>query len=269
VASESIAATRRRPKGSYIPPQHGAWAFLALPLALGAVVSPASPLLVVLALAWIAAYPLSYAALGLVRARRPQRFRRPFAVWLLVVLPAVAVLVVARPWLLWVGLIYLGLFAVNLRYAQRNDERALGNDVVFIVECAAMVPVTYAVAALGQTWAPPSPSDVPTDVWVLAVVCGLVLTGSILHVKSLIRERRNVRYANVSKTYALACLPLSVAIAALWGWPSGTWLIVPFVALAVRAWVVGRRHLRPGTLGIVELGVFLLVIACAALANLG
>lgn len=269
MAIGSATAPPRRHKGSYLPPQHGAWAFLALPLALGAVVSPASPLLLVLAVAWIAAYPLSYAALGLVRARRPQRFRRPFAVWLAVVLPAVAVLVVARPWLVWVGLGYLALFAVNLQYAKRNDERALGNDLVFVVECAAMVPVSYAVAVVGQSWAPPMAAVMPTEVWVLAVVCGLVLSGSILHVKSLIRERRDARYASASKTYALICVPLSVAIAAWWGWPSGAWLIVAFLILAVRAFVVGRRPLRPGTMGIVELGVFLLVIACAALANQG
>jgi len=69
----------------YLPPQHGAWAFLALPLALGAVLAPASPLLLVLTVAWVAAYPLSYAALGLARARRKQRFVRPLVVWLAVV----------------------------------------------------------------------------------------------------------------------------------------------------------------------------------------
>ncbi len=120
---------------AYLPPQHGAWAFLGLPLVLGAIVAPGTPLLLVLAVAWVAADPLSYAALGLVRARRPQRFRAPFAVWLAMVLPAVVVLVVSRPWLVWVGLGYLTLFTVNLRYAKHNDERAIGNDLVFDAEC--------------------------------------------------------------------------------------------------------------------------------------
>jgi hypothetical protein len=42
---------------TYLPPQHGAWAFLGLPLALAAVVTPWNPLLPLLALGWIAAYP--------------------------------------------------------------------------------------------------------------------------------------------------------------------------------------------------------------------
>jgi hypothetical protein len=252
---------------SYVPPQHGAWAFLGLPLVLGAVVAPLTPLLLVLAVAWVAAYPLSYAAFGLVRARRPQRFRRPFAVWLAVVLPVAVVLVVARPWLVWVGFGYLPLFAVNLRYAQRNDERALANDLVFVVECALIVPVTWAVGAGDGSWTPPSLADVPTEVWVMTIVCAMVLAGSTLHVKSLIRERRDARYARASRTFAVACVPASFALAAWWGWPAGAWLIPPFVALGVRAFVVGRKPLRPGVLGVIELACFVLVAACAAFAS--
>jgi len=252
---------------SYLPPQHGAWAFLGLPLVLGAVVAPMTPLLLVFAVAWVAAYPLSYAAFGLVRARRPQRFRRPFGVWLAVVLPAVAVLLVARPWLVWVGFGYLVLFAVNLGYAHRNDERAIGNDLVFVAECALIVPVMWAVGAGDRSWTPPSLADVPMQAWALAIVCALVLVGSTLHVKSLIRERRDARYARASRLFALACVPVSAVVAVWWGLPSGLWLVVPFVVLAVRAFVVGRKPLRPGTLGIIELVCFVLTVVCAVLAH--
>ncbi len=54
---------------AYLPPQHGAWAFLGLPLALGLTQATWTPWLLVLAVAWIAAFPLSYAALALVRSR--------------------------------------------------------------------------------------------------------------------------------------------------------------------------------------------------------
>jgi hypothetical protein len=249
--------------GTYLPPQHGAWAFLGLPLVLGALVAPSTPLLLALMIAWVAAYPLSYAAFGLVRARRPQRFRRPFAVWLAAVLPAAVVLVIARPWIVWVGLVYLALFAVNLRYARRNDERAIGNDLVFVLECSAMVAVAWAVGAGDRSFSPPD--AVPAQVLVLAGVCLLVLAGSTLHVKSLIRERRDPRYARASRLLALASVP-ATALAAMWQWPDGLWLVVPFVALAVRAFLVGRRPMRPGAIGIVELGAFALVVACAALA---
>lgn len=225
---------------SYLPPQHGAWAFLGLPLVLGAVLTPWTPLLLVLAVAWVAAYPWSYAAFGLVRAKRPQRFRTPFLVWSGVVLASSAVLLMGRPWLVWVGIGYAVLFAVNLRYARRNDERALANDAVFVAECAAMVAVTWAVGAGARSWTPPAVDAVPVRVWVLVAVCALVLLGSTLHVKSLIRERRDPRFALASRRFAVASVVVSVVLAAWWGWPSGAWLVVPFVALAVRAYVVTR-----------------------------
>lgn len=252
---------------SYLPPQHGAWAFLGLPLVLGAVVADPTPLIVVLAVAWVAVYPLSYAALGLVRARRPARFRRPFAVWAAVVLPAVVVLVVSRPWLLWVGLGYVVLFSVNLRYARRNDERALVNDLVFVAECSAMVAVTWAVGSDARSWTPPPIDTAPARMWVLAIGCALVLLGSTLHVKSLIRERRDARYTQASKAFAVFSVPASVALAAWWGLPRGAWLVIPFVALAVRAFLVGRRPLRPGVIGVIELAGFILVVLAPLLAS--
>ncbi len=251
---------------TYLPPQHGAWAFLALPLVLGFIVTPWTPLLLVLAMAWIAAYPLSYAAFGLVRAKRPQRFRAPFLLWCAVVVPAVVVLLVWRPWLLWVGLGYAVLFAVNLAYARRNNERALTNDVVFVIECAAMVPVTWAVGAGGKSWTPPSFGEVPDDVWILTLVCALVLLGSTLHVKSLIRERRDPRYARASLVVASLSVLTAVVLAVWWEWPSGAWLIAPFAVLAVRAFAVPGRSMRPGAIGMIELACFVLVAVSAVLA---
>jgi hypothetical protein len=253
---------------SYLPPQHGAWAFLGLPVFLGVLVAPWTPLLLVLTVAWVAAYPASYAALGLVRARHPQRYRRPLASWLVAVVPAVVALVAWRPWLVWVGLGYLVLFAVNLGYARRNDERAIGNDLVFVVECAAMVVVTWAVGAGERSWSPPRPGDVPGRVWVLTAICWLVMVGSTLHVKSLIRKRRDTRYGRASRAVAVGSVLASVVLADQWGWPGGAWLVLPFAVLAVRAHLVGRRPVRPVALGMIELGGFTLIAIGGILASL-
>jgi hypothetical protein len=221
---------------AYVPPQHGAWAFLGLPLVLGFVVAPWTPLLLVLAIAWVGAYPLSYAALGLAR-------------------------------LVWVGLIYAAMFAVNLAYARENNERALVNDFVFVAECSAMVSVTWAVGAGDQSWTAPALDSVPDDVWILSAVSVLVLVGSTLHVKSLIRERRDRRYAHASLVVASLSVPTAIALAAWWGWPAGAWLIIPFVVLAARALMVPGRAMRPGAIGMIELACFVLVAASAMLAT--
>jgi len=249
----------------YVPPQHGAWAFLALPVALGATVAPWTPLLVLLAVAWVAAYPWSYAALGAVRSPHPERFRRPLLLWSAAVVVPGIVLLVARPWLVWAGLAMAAAFAVNLRYAKLNDERALANDLVFVGECAAMVAVTWAVAVGGRSWTPPPLDD--GHVVVLIAVCALVLTGSTLHVKSLIRERRDPRFALASRVWAAGGVPVAVVLAAAWGLPAGWWLVVPFVALLVRALVLPSRGLIPMAVGLWELGLFILTALCAMLAS--
>lgn len=223
-------------------------------------------MLAVLAIAWIAGYPLSYAVLGVIRSPRPQRFRQPAVVWASVVVPACTVLVVVQPWLISVGAAYAALFAINVVYARRNDERALTNDGVFIVECALIVPVMWAIGSVAEadtTW-PALP--VPSDVLMLTTTCALVLMGSTLQVKSLIRERANPRYAQASKAFALACLPASLGLALVWGPPAGLWLMVPFVALAARALRCPRPQSRPGTIGLIELACFALTAVAAALA---
>jgi hypothetical protein len=267
VAAASVRdrATVRRSFGhGLFPPQHGAWAFLGLPVVLGSSESGWSWLLVPLTLAWVAAYPVSWAVTGLLSARRPQRFRRPFVVWSSVMVPPLLLVLAMRPWLVWVGLAYAVLFAVNLHYARAHDERALANDLVFIGECALVVPVTVAVVGGARDWTVPT-GVLTAEVAVLTAVCALTLLGSTLHVKSLLRERRDPRYLRASRACALGCVP----VAALAAYPledRAAWLALPFAALALRALLVPGREWRPGVIGMVELAGFVLVAAVAVVA---
>jgi hypothetical protein len=247
-----------------VPPQHGAWAFLGLPLVAGLAVAPWTPVLLLLAITWIVAYPLSYFLLALAkdaasRHPHPKRFTRPIAVWSLVAVPAAIALVVLRPWLIWIGALYLVGFAVNIAFARRRDDRALVNDAVFIVECAAMVPVTWAVGVGTTGWALPDFSQAPKQTWLLTIAVALLLAGSTLHVKSLIRERANPGFTRLSQTYAVVALAASILLAWAWGLPSGLFLVLPF------AWCVGRSVAMAGTspspprIGMVELVGFCLL----------
>ncbi len=256
-----------------MPPQHGAWAFLGLPLAVGATVSVGTPLLLVLAVGWIAAYPASYFVLAMVkdatsRHPDPARFRRPLLLWSAVVAPSALVLLWARPWLVWVGLLYLATFAVNVAFARRRDERALLNDGVFILQCTLMVPVTWAVSVGDDGWVPPALSGAPPHLWVLTVATALLLTGSTLHVKSLIRERANARFRAASRWFALLSLAAAFGLAAWWGLPSGAALVVPFAYFAVRALAMRGPAPRPSRIGLIELVGFLLLVAAATVGSL-
>ncbi len=235
-------------------------------------VTPWTPLLVLLAGAWVAAYPASYFLLAIVRdaeSRHPDpgRFVPPLAAWSVPVLVLGVPLLVARPWLVWVAALYLVAFAVNLAYARRRDERALTNDAVFIVECAAMVPVTWLVGTGQAGWGIPDLAAVPSHVWVLTAAVALLLLGSTLHVKSLIRERSDARYARASRAVALVSTIGSLALAAWWGLPAGLALTLPFAWFAIRSVLLADPTMRPARLGMVELVGFLLLVAAATLAT--
>lgn len=249
---------RRQP---IVPNQHGAWGFLALPVALGLAAGGWSAAVPALVVAWTAAYPLSWALTGTISAPRPERFRRALVVWSMVAVPAAVVAVVTVPWLLVVGVAFVALFGVNLWFARQRRERALANDLVFVVECSAMVPVVAAVAEGYGGWAVPVEAMTATSVLVLTAACALTLVGSTLHVKSLIRERRNPRYARASRAFALASLVVVGALVALT--EVGAVLVVPFVALAVRAYLVRDPRTRPARIGLVELACLVLLSLAA------
>ena len=253
------------PKPLLLPHQHGAWAFLALPVALAATQSEWTPVLLLLVPAWVVAYPLSWAVTEVLSARHPERYRRAAFVWAGVFAPLAVALVLARPWLWLPGLAYAVLFAVNVAFARAGSERSLVNDLVLVAECTAMVPIMVAVADGGGLW-PPTDQALTTEVGILAAVCALALAGSTLHVKSLIRERRNPAYATASRLFALACVPVSIVLAALWG-AGGWWLVVPFVFFAARPFVPGIRGWRPARVGLLELAGFTLVALTALLAG--
>ena len=257
-AAEGTSRARPRTQTSLVPPQHGAWAFIGLPLVLGALVTPASWTTPVLVWAALTGYPASYFALSMTRARRPARFRRPLAVWSLAAVLPVVMLVAARPWLVVVGLGYACLFAVNLAFARRNHERDLVNDAVLIAEGVALVPLTWWLAEQGTT--------IPQRAWLLTAVCALVLVGSTLHVKSLLRERRNPAYATASRAFAGASLVAAVGIASVWGLPEGLGLVAPFVVLLLRSLKRDWGGWRPARIGLLELTFSVAVAAGAAYA---
>lgn len=255
-----------------MPPQHGAWAFLGLPIVAALPLTPTTPLLILLAGAWVAAYPASYFLLALIRDSRgrhpqPDRYLRPLALWSAAVLLLGLPLLLGRPWLIWVVFLYLVAFTINGIFARRRNERALTNDLVFVLECTAMVPVTWLVGAGATGWALPALADIPSEVWVTAVAVAAALLGSTLHVKSLIRERTDVRYARASRLFAAASLIVSPALAVWWGLPSGLVFVLPFAWFALRSWRWADPTMRPARIGMIELVGFVLVAAAVLLAS--
>lgn len=236
-----------------------------MPVVIGVALAPWTPLLLVAGIGWVLAYPLSYFTIALLRYPRPERFRRPWLIWLGAAAPFGLVMVISRPWLVWVGLAYGLALTVNLGFARRRDERSVSNDSIFIIECAAIIPVTWGIGAVPDGWSPFDPGQDPGAIWLATVACLIMLIDSTLHVKSLIRERNNPRYRLGSRLWSIGGL-LVVAIVAIViaigaGSPRALLLLPPFAYLVVRAFVVSDPHLKPARIGLLELPGFVLLAA--------
>lgn len=225
----------------YLPPQHGAWAMLLVPFGVGAALAGPTWVHLPLLLAWVGGYLFSYYAFLAVKTRQARRVRSRLRLYGAVTLPSALVVLVVRPELLVFAPAFAALVAVNAWYAWRRDERALLNDLASVTQGTLMVPVAAVAggASVSSTWA-------------AFVVVLLYFAGTVVYVKTTIRERGNASYLRASVAYhAVAALGASLV-----AWP----LAVPFSWLLLRAAVLPHRSLTPKQVGIVEIGVCVVLL---------
>ncbi|MFI7577751.1 YwiC-like family protein [Micromonospora sp. NPDC049497] len=237
----------RRRIRRFLPPQHGAWAMLLLPYTVGiALVGPRWPHLPLLG-AWLAGYLLSYYVFQAVKTRRPGRFADQMLAYGLVTAPLAAAVLIARPAVLWYAPVYALLLAVNAGYAWRRRERALLNDLASVAQSCLLVFVVATISG-----APLS------DVAPAFVALFLYLVGTVLYVKTMIRERGHPGYVRLSIGFHAAAL-----VAAAW---LDLLLVPAFLVLLARAVILPRRRLRAAQVGMIEIGCSLLVLTLLLVA---
>ncbi len=226
---------------------------LALPLVVGVWLAGPDPSHLPLAAFWLVGY-LAYHATGRwLRARRRRRDLPPLVVYASLAVPLGLVTVVTAPHLVrWLP-VFLPLLAVSIWLTLRGAERSLANDVVTVVAACLMAPVAFD-AGDGSEW---------TALWVAFGILTAYFLGTVLYVKTMIRERGRAGYVRASVAYHLAGVLAAGWLAAA-GWQTG-WLVAVWGVLAVRAAVgpaVNRRRdrpLRPVVVGVGEIVASVLV----------
>jgi hypothetical protein len=238
---------RRRTARQFIPPQHGAWAMLLVPWLTGVLIAGFQWVHLPLPGAWLTGYLLSYYVLQAVKTGRLSRFRPQLLLYGPVTAALGLLVVAARPPVLVYAPAYALLLAVNAHHARRRRERALLNDLASVVQSCLMVFVAATVAGVGIGRAGPA---------FVAVL--LYFTGTVLYVKTMIRERGSTSYYRASVAYHVVALGvaavLTVPIAAVFG------------LLLARAAVLPRFRLAPKHVGIAEIVASTLVLVTAVAA---
>ena len=248
----------RKRKLGLIPNQHGAWAFLILPLILGLFVSGVSWIGIAFALAWVASYPLSFYTMRVTRvvirrrklSRSAKRDLRSAQIWAIPVIVLGAAILAMRPWMAVIAAVAVLLWGLSLWLALRGQERGMTNDLLLVAQAVVAVPLLWALTNNDVAIA-----TFPTVVWTLTILCAVYFTGTVLHVKSLIRKAGDRRWHWFNVGYHLLALVVMTL--------ASPWFLVPFLACFTRS-ILLRPGLKPGVIGAVELVMSLLVVLAGA-----
>ena len=245
---------------------------LAVPLLVGTVLGRPAWVHLPLAVLWCVGY-LAFYATGLwLKSRFKARWWPPVRAYgIATVVPAVAVLVLRPDLLAWVPL-FVPLVAVSLWSSYRRRERSLLNDGATVLAACLMVPVAFA-AGTG-----PAPGGWPgltlpdgvtglagtgwPQVWAVFALVLAYFAGTVLYVKTLVRERGERPYLVASLVYHLVAGVVAagaLAAAGLVWWPAA----LLFAALTVRAAGVPRTAATPLQFGLGEVAASVVVTAVA------
>jgi len=195
-----------------------------------------------LAVAWLLSYAAAYHAQQFIRlrrvSRRPQAANRHLAplAWFGVLFVALAVpLAIARPWLMAAAAAMAPFVLINTGFAAWNKERALVNGVIAVIPACAMLLVVHRLAS----------GRLDAASWSGFAACLLYFAGTVLYVKTMIRERDSRGYRVASGAYHGAAVVAAGALC----W----WLTAPFALYFVRALALPRRRMKAAVVGVIEI----------------
>jgi len=187
------------------------------------------PLLVM----WLSGWLFTHHALLGVKTWRFGRYRRQLVLYAVVSAASAIPVFVLRPALLAFAPAFAVLFAVNVAAARIGQDRATGNGIASVTMASLVAMIGPATA--GESW---------TLGIAAAIITWLYLAGSVLYVKTMVRERGSRLH------YVVSIAGHSAAgIAAFVVSP---WFAIPFAWFLVRAIVLPRHPLKVTVVGILE-----------------
>jgi hypothetical protein len=255
--SEGPFRRRAAARNVWMPRQHGAWAMLLVPLLVGVAASRPSAWQLVLAGAALSGYLASATLQAWSRARHAPEYRSPILAYGGAFACLGLILVVAFPPLLLSLVVVIPTAAVVFRGARPGTRRDLANSLAQVAQVLVLVPAAACVS--GEVDG--------ARIFAYTAVAAAYLVGTVLVVRSVLRERGNTGFAVLSVAFHAIVTAL-----ALWLLPGGYGLLAAgltarAIALPIvqRRWASGPHPLRPIHVGIVEIASSIaVVVTCFA-----
>jgi hypothetical protein len=254
----TAAAAARPIARQWLPHQHGAWAMLAVPFLLGVAASTPSPWQAVLAVASVLGYLASATGQAWLRARRRDPFTLPLAIYGVAFGALGLALVAAFPALLVTLVVLAPTTVMIVSGARPGTRRDLANSVAQSAQALVLVPAAAWVSGAFQ----------PGRAAVATAIGAVFLLGTVLVVRSVLRERNSAAFTALSAGLHAAVIVPAALLGPVW--------VALAVGLTARAWAlptIARRTvgtpkpLKPVHVGAVEAlaSVALVVVAFLAL----
>ena len=265
-ALKARAAAKRKRGPGWVPNQHGAWAMLVAPYVVGLVAVIADGRFeladVTLFGLWMVGYFAFFATSLWLKARRKPRYLPPVRAYVIASAALGLITLALQPAIATWAIVFAPVLGLGLFFAYRRDDRSLASGATTVSAACLMPAVVYAGGLFDFVRGLGSPSY---DL--IAAVCLACLGyffGTVLYVKTMIRERGHVSYVVASVGWHVACLVAAVGSRSALldaGFSSGTWwaLVVFFAVMALRSlavplvWPMRGKVLSEKQLGIGEI----------------
>nr|WP_246628943.1 YwiC-like family protein [Mesobacillus maritimus] len=190
-------------------------------------------------LGWLLLYLATYPMLLLFKKKNIPFYRKWTIIYLVPALAFLMVPLFTMPTIVYFGLAMLPFFAVNTYYSRKKNERALMNDLSAIIN--------FSIAGLASSYL--ASGNLTLEALLVFFSSILFFVGSTLYVKTMVREKKNIRYKYISWIYHAVVLILWIII--------GEWIVaLAFIPSLIRAFV-----LYGNPLGMMKLGVYEIVNA--------
>lgn len=235
---------------TWIPNQHGAWAMLIAPVLVGALAGGITGWHALLLLSWLSAFCLNFYTSLSIKSRKPARYQRQMLAYGTATAAFGLPLAWHDPDVLRMAIAAVPAFIVNLVFVLQRNERAWFNDVVGIALAGVVGFGAYRIGT--------SPTDDAHAFRAVMAIC-VYFVGTVIYVKTLIRERGSRLWLNLSYGFHAAL----VALCLVTGW----WIAAAVAGLLLfRAIAVPGRGWTPKRVGLTEIASTIAVALAALLA---
>lgn len=253
VTDVAVPASRR--ERLWIPRQHGAWAMLAVPLLVGIAFSRPVPSQILLAAVAIVAYLTSATLQAWLRSRRRHSYLFSIVAYGTATTLLGIALLALEPRLAMAAFVVVPAGVLTLVMARPGRPREIGLSFAHVGQASVLAPAAMLLAG-------------DRSLWVFAgatLITAAEMAGSVLAVRSVIRERDNADFALRSIGFHAA---ITLAATALLPWAyaalgAGLTVRAAGLPLVRRRLGASGKQLRPVYVGVVEAAASLALVVVA------